>query len=345
MDALSLGEVRRVSRTTGVERSVRATPLVRGGRERERQPERQRERTAWIGRVVDPSLLRREPGARRDAGRRDRERERIRRRSQAERMCEVLALLAKLRVVSYRSVVDAAFDGHPHTARRGIGALEEQGLIERRAVRPIGSKRNGDAKTFQVLALTAKGAEAAARQRRESGEADGRVWSGFVRPRELAHDAAVSDLVLSVRERVEACGGQVRGVRMEAELKGALARAEESAGGDRAARRKARLSAAASLGVAVVDGEVHLPDAVVEVTDDAGHEMGIQLEVATGKYSAAQVRAKLQAGMVVAFAGATRSFMRRMERAVTRMAMSSKRIPGRRPDEFAERLFEVGRVR
>ena len=340
MDAPSAGEVRRVSRT-GVERSVRATPLVRD----RAKPERRRERTAWIGRVVDPSLLRREPGARRDAGRRDREREAVRRRSQAERMREVLELLAKLRVVSYRSVVDAAFDGHPHTARRGIGALEEQGLIERRSVRPIGSKPNGAAKTFQVLALTAQGAAACERKRREAGKPGGRVWSGFVRPRELAHDAAVSDLVLSVRERVEACGGAVRGVRMEAELKGALARAEEAAGGDPGARRKARLAAAAALGVPAVDGELHLPDAVVEVTDDAGREMGIQLEVATGKYSAAQVQAKLQAGMVVAFAGATRSFARRMERAVLRMAMSSKRIPGRRPGEFEERLFEVGRVR
>ena len=340
MDTPSVGEVRGVSRT-GVERSVRATPLVRG----RETPERQRERTAWIGRVVDPSLLRWEPGARRDAGRRDRERERVRRRSQGERMREVLELLANLRVVSYRSVVDAAFDGHPHTARRGIGALEEQGLIERRSVRPIGSKRNGAAKSFQVLALTAKGAEVCERRRREAGEPGGRVWSGFVRPRELAHDAAVSDLVLSVRERVEACGGAVRGVRMEAELKGALARAEEAAGGSRGSRRKARLAAAAAVGVPVVEGEIHLPDAVVEVTDDGGREVGIQLEVATGKYSAAQVQAKLQAGMVVAFAGATRSFVRRMERAVLRMAMSSKRIPGRRPGEFQERLFEVGRVR
>ena len=340
MDAPSVGELRRVSRT-GVERSVRATPIVR---DRE-GPERQRERTAWIGRVVDPSLLRREPGARRDAGRRDRERERVRWRSQAERMREVVELLGQLRVVSYRSVVDAAFDGHPHTARRGIGALEEQGLIERRSVRPIGSKRKSNAKSFQALALTEKGAEACERQRREAGEPGGRVWSGFVRPRELAHDAAVSDLVLSVRERVEACGGAVRGVRMEAELKGALARAEEAAGGDRGARRKARVAAAAALGMSEVDGEIHLPDAVVEVTDDAGRETGIQLEVATGKYSAAQVRAKLQAGMAVAFAGATRSFVRRMERAVVRMAMSSKRIPGRRPGEFQERLFEVGRVR
>ena len=88
MDAPSVGEVRRVSRT-GVERSVRATPIVR---ERE-DPERRRERTAWIGRVVDPSLLRREPGARRDAGRRDRERERVRRCSQSERMREVVDLL------------------------------------------------------------------------------------------------------------------------------------------------------------------------------------------------------------------------------------------------------------
>ena len=167
MDVRSVGEVRRVSRTTGVERSVRAVPVVRGRAE----PERQRERTAWIGRVVDPSLLRREPGARRDAGRRDRERERVRRRTQAERMREVLELLAKLRVVSYRSVVDAAFDGHPHTARRGIGALEQQGLIERRSVKPIGSKRNGDAESFQVLALTAKGAGVCERNRREAGEA------------------------------------------------------------------------------------------------------------------------------------------------------------------------------
>ena len=117
----------------------------------------------------------------------------------------------------------------------------------------------------------------------------GASGTGFVKPREIEHDAGVSELVLETVDRVRSLGGRVRSVRLEAELKAAVARAGRK-GLDPAA---ARLGAARAAGVPVdEDGVCHFPDAVVEVTDAGGAESTLALELVTGSYSRRPGRAE-----------------------------------------------------
>ena len=308
----------------------------------ERAPE-----ARWVGRLVDVEQLR----ARRQrahTGRRDRARGREDSRSQVERLEAVLDLLADLRVVSFRNLQEQAFSGHPYAARRGVGALVDQGLIEVREVEPVGrakAKGKGSGgRGFKVAALTEAGARAVRARRRRKGS-DARVWEGFVRARELAHDAGVSELVLETVERVKEVGGRVVRVRMEAELKAGVARAEKRCPGGRAERKAARVAAAGGLGVPVdEDGLCHFPDALIEVEDESGQGSSLALELATGSYSARQVRAKLAMGMVLAFSGGSQSrrMLGRMARSFWFGSGKQKLARAQRPGrEFEDLLFDV----
>ncbi len=306
-----------------------------------REPGPDRDRSArWVGRFLDVGQLRSQR-ARAHSGRRDRERRDLPRRSQAERIWDALELLADFRVVSYRNVQEECFDGHAFTVGKGIGHLLAQKLVEVHAVQPRRARAGSEGRGFKVLALTPAGA-ARVRDRRRARGSDRRVWQGLVRPKELEHDAGVSELVLETVDRVESLGGKVTGVRLEAELKAEVARAVKTAernGGDRA---RARRRAAGAVGVPVdEDGACHFPDALVVVKDEEGVESTLALELVTGSYSRSQVRRKMQMGMVLAsFGGRLVSLARSIMSADRGGRVRRAWRPG---TEFEERLFDVMR--
>ena len=294
----------------------------------------------WAGRFLDVGEL----GAGRErahSGRRDRDRRRLPRRSQADRMWDALELLGDFRVVSYRDVQRECFDGHAFTAGRAVRDLSSEGLVEVHTVQPRRARRDSRGHGFKVLALTAAGA-ARVRERRCARGCDRRVWQGLVKRRELEHDAGVSELVLDTVDRARSLGGTVVSVRLEAELKGEVARAVSAAtqrgGGPAAARRRA----AGALGVPVDEaGACCFPDAVVEVRDADGEVSTLALELVTGSYSRRQVERKMQMGMVLAshgarLAGLARSILSGDFGGCVRRAWR----PG---TELEERLFDVMR--
>ena len=96
----------------------------------------------------------REPGERQRGDRRERDRSRER-RSFDQRLHAALVDVSVHRVAAYRDVVDAQFDGHPYTARRGIDQLKRGGLLQEREVAgPQGG-------SFKVLVVTKGGARVA----------------------------------------------------------------------------------------------------------------------------------------------------------------------------------------
>ena len=301
-----------------------------------REPGERREAARWVGRYLDVADLRRRRG-RVHSGRRDRDRPRGPRRLQADRLWDALELLGDLRVVSYRNVQEECFDGHGFTAGRGIRHLLSEGLVEVRTVQPRRARPGSAGRGFKVLALTGAGAARVEARRRARGS-DRRVWRGFVKPREIEHDAGVAELVLETVDRVRSLGGRVRSVRLEAELKATVARAGRK-GLDPAG---ARLRAARAAGVPVdEDGACHFPDALVEVTDAEGAESTLALELVTGSYSRRQVERKMRMGMVLASQGRRLASFAR--------SILSGDVGGRvrrawRPGtEFEERLFDVMR--
>ena len=294
----------------------------------------------WVGRFLDVGQL----GGRRErahAGRRDRDRRQLERRSQADRQWDALELLGDFRVVSYRDIQCECFDGHAFTAGRAVRQLQSEGLVEIHSVQPRRARRDRPSHGFKVLALTAAGA-ARVRERRSARGCERRVWQGLVKLRELEHDAGVSELVLDTVDRVRSLGAAVVSIRLEAELKAEVARSVSAAdrrGQDPAAARR---RAARALAVPVDEtGACCFPDAIVEVRDAGGEVSSLALELVTGSYSRRQVQRKMQMGMVLASHG----------RKIARLAHSilSGEFGGRvrrawRPGtELEERLFDVMR--
>ena len=141
-----------------------------------------------------------------------------------------------------------------------------------------------------------------------------------MKPAELSHDTAVYRAALDERARIEAEGGRVVRVRIDAELKATVATATEKAraeGGDRAADA-ARFHATQELGLPVEDDRVLYPDAQLDIEDRDGRSGRVHVEIASDHYHAAAIAAKAGAGF--AMHGSSRSATRKIARALAREA-------------------------
>ena len=220
---------------------------------------------------------------------------RLPRRSFDERVDGAVRDVGAFRAVALRDLVDRQFDGHPFAGRRGVARAERRGWVERRKARgPKGG-------AFTVVVATPAGAARAEALWREAGRPNQRAFAGAVRPAELAHDVAVYRAANAVQARVEAAGGRVTRIRIDAELKGVLAARAEYARrtASREAADDARRRAAETLGLPVVDGKVLVPDAQVEHVDAAGRTGRTNVEVASEHYRGRAIRAKARAGFAL----------------------------------------------
>ena len=234
-------------------------------------------------------------------------------RSRTERLRAATADVGIYRAVSYTDLSDQHCDGHPFTTLRLVTQMTRAGLIEEHeATGPHGH-------TFTVLTATARGKDAAHRAALDTGHVpEQRTWSGLVKPAELSHDTAVYRAALDERARIEADGGRVVRVRLDAELKAIVASATEKAraeAGDRAAG-DAKAAAAHALGLPVHDTRVMYPDAQLDIEDADGVSGRVNVEIASDHYHAAAIVAKAGAGF--ALHGSSRSATRNIARALAR---------------------------
>jgi hypothetical protein len=220
--------------------------------------------------------------------------------SYEERVALTLETIGIFRVVSRKALVAHCFDGHPFAANKALRKLERDGLV--RTVRVERGKHG-----YQVFTLTGKGRDrAAARRRRGAGaravlSGEQRFWEGLADQRQLRHDHQVFEAVAQDAADVAASGGRVRRVRLESELRGLLAAADDGGrrrGGAVEARRM-RAVAAFGVGLRVFDDGVPLPDALVEIEDASGRVVTRSVEVASGSYTHAQVAEKERSGFRV----------------------------------------------
>ena len=217
------------------------------------------------------------------------------RRSFAERMKGAIRDVGMFRAVALRDLVARQFDGHPFAAHKAVAQLERRGLVERRQAQgPQGG-------TYTVLVATRAGAAEAEALWREAGRQGQRTFSGAVKAAEVGHDVAVYRAAIAAQERIEAAGGRVTRVRIDAELKGEIAARGERMRRmrDHKAGEEARARAAADLGVPVQDGRVLVPDAQLEYVDDRGQDGRCNVEVASEHYRGREIRAKAKAGFAL----------------------------------------------
>ena len=198
--------------------------------------------------------------------------------------------------VSVRDLAEAHFGGHPYTTRRAVNAWTREGLAkESTAKGPKG-------RPFKVLTLTRKGAAAIRDLDAGHGLDPGqhiRSAARLLQHAQLAHDTAIYRACGRERQRLLERGAAIRRVRLDGELKSAVARRSESArarDGRRAADAE-RHRAAGELGLPIdAQGRVLYPDAQIEYTDAEGRSGRVNAEVASGHYRQGSVRAKAAAG-------------------------------------------------
>ena len=220
--------------------------------------------------------------------------------SYEERLALTLETIGIFRVVARKALVAHCFDGHPFAANKALRKLERDGLIE-----PVTVQRGKYG--YQVFTLTGKGRDRAAERRRKGAGAravlseEQRFWEGLADRRQLRHDHQVFEAVAQDAADVAASGGRVRRVRLESELRGLLAAADDEGrrrGGPAEARRL-RAEAAAGVGLRVFDDGVPLPDALVEIEEPSGRVVTRSVELASGSYTHAQVAEKERSGFRV----------------------------------------------
>ena len=213
-----------------------------------------------------------------------------------ERCRGALADIGIYGAVSYRDLAEAHFGGHPYTTRRAVNAWTREGLAkESTAKGPKG-------RPFKVLTLTRKGAAAIRDLDAGQGLDPGqhiRSAARLLQHAQLAHDTAIYRACGKERRRLLERGAAIRRVRLDGELKSAVARKSESArarDGRRAADAE-RHRAAGELGLPIdAQGRVLYPDAQIEYTDAEGRSGRVNVEVASGHYRQGSVRAKAAAG-------------------------------------------------
>ena len=289
------------SRRSGPRRSGRprgkdaAASFHAGGRrEEDSDPDRrarlQEPQLSWAERREQARL------ARERSSRRDRERRRQEAQlSWADRKRLALEDLATYRTVSFADLCEARFGGNEFAARRAVSQMRGDGLLVRGRGR---GPRGGE---FLVLALTKAGRRLAGRRMSPFQ----RTWHGLAKPREAHHDTAIYRVALEKIAELEAKGCYIATVRIDAELKGELAKASEKAryAGGEAAARRARLARAQELGLPAKGGKVQIPDVQVQY-ERPDRTVGIaSVEVVTGSYRNGAVRAKAAAGFSLAASG------------------------------------------
>jgi hypothetical protein len=203
--------------------------------------------------------------------------------------------------VSYRDLAEIRFGGHPYTTRRAVNGWIDDGLVSETTL----TGPNGN--PFKVLTLTPLGLTKARELAAERGMDHGqRIEIPRIRSAQAGHDTAVYRACAIERERLRKRGATIRRIRLDAELKAAVARASESARkrkGRRAADA-ARHRAARKLGLPVDDdGRVLHPDAQIEYEDADGRGGRVNIEVASGNYSRETVKAKAAAGFAMHASG------------------------------------------
>ncbi|MCY4645939.1 MAG: hypothetical protein OXE73_03585 [Gammaproteobacteria bacterium] len=214
-----------------------------------------------------------------------------------ERCAGALTDIGVFGAVSYRDLAEARFGGHPHTTRKAVNDWIRKGWVEEhRATGPKG-------KPFKVLSLTRKGVTKARKKAARRGmDPAQRIRTQRMKPAEAAHDTAIYRAYRKERARLEAKGATVRRVRLDTELKSAVARASEAARRreDKRAADAERHRVARELGLPTDDeGRVLYPDAQIEYEDAKGRTGRVNVEAVSGNYREPALRAKAAAGFAL----------------------------------------------
>lgn len=198
-----------------------------------------------------------------------------------------LTELGKFRVIASEDLNRFAYDGNQARLEQDFQSLRKQGLVSQREIEARNQPK------FHVLSLTRDGKRFLEHQNRVlKCQA---LYAGFVKPKELAHDAELYRLYQKVAPEIERGGGTVRRVVLDYELKEELYRALSKIDPAKSPDYE-RMYVANRHGLKVVDGKIPIPDLRIEYETEARDIEHIDLELATREYRSQGMATKARAG-------------------------------------------------
>jgi hypothetical protein len=203
---------------------------------------------------------------------------------------ETMYDIGRFRTVAIEDLATQRYPGRAGDMRHDLRNLADQGLIQ---MRTIWTDRNRA--RLAVAVLTKRGKELLDHQFKD--RASQQTFAGFVKPAEVAHDAAIYRMYRAEAARIEKAGGRISRVVLDYELKkklySPLARAKALPPLEYA-RRQAEV--AKENGLQVIQGKIPLPDLRIEYETSAGEPARIDLELATHHYHGSHLQTKAEAG-------------------------------------------------
>jgi hypothetical protein len=210
---------------------------------------------------------------------------------------DLLASTGRFRAALTEDVVHATAD--PDRARDDLRSLVRQGLMEERTI-----TRLSDGQSADVDSLTKAGKDLLDHHRDPHADRDQVYYSGWVKTKELWHDATLLRLAHQAMREVAQEGGHVRRVVLDDELKarvyGDLERVR--AGRDERERDLGEDDEASRFGIGavhhvpLVDGHFQFPDVRLEIETADGDVRDLDLELVTEHYHRGHLGGKRAAG-------------------------------------------------
>jgi hypothetical protein len=198
--------------------------------------------------------------------------------------------IGRFRTVAIADLAAHKYQGKAALLAQDLRSLRAQGLVQPRTV------WNGPrSEKLAIVVLTKLGKKLLELQRPpDAGQA---IYSGFVKPAEVRHDAAIYRMYQAEKQNIERSGGRIRRVILDYELKqrlySVLAKAK-TLPAQEYAKRQAEV--ARRIGLTVIRGKIPLPDLRIEYETSTGQSAHVDLELATGHYHGPALQTKAQAG-------------------------------------------------
>lgn len=203
---------------------------------------------------------------------------------------ETLREIGRFRTVAIDDLARYQYPGDKGQWPEDLRALSSQGLLQKRT---LSTGVKGEKLTVVVLT---KSGQAVVENEGHLAPAQ-RVYAGFVKPAEVAHDAAIYRMYHAEAAKIEGAGGRIRRVILDYEFKQKIYAPLAKAKGLAALEYSRRQAAVAKEnGLKVVHGKIPLPDLRIEYQTSGGERTHVDLELATHHYRGSQMRDKGQAG-------------------------------------------------
>jgi hypothetical protein len=207
------------------------------------------------------------------------------------RSSEIAAMtdIGRFRTVDVRDLARFVYGGNESRLKHDLRNLRAQGLIEEKTL----FRAHRTAR--KLVTLTAEGQRAV---KKTSGlPKEQRIYFGFVKPKELDHDADLYKVYQKAAEEIRAKGGKPLRVRLDFELKESINRVKEAAGRLPEDERRSLLATIAEeQGLTIDNGTIHLPDVQVEYETREGEAERQNLELLSRNYREEGIRGKAAAG-------------------------------------------------